>query len=369
MPGILRKEAAQEYLEGVPKFTYAVERDSFIQALRSVAQALGREISYPMLKGFSATGFRLMFAEDWRRFTPDALCGFDHADMAFQALGLRANALEIAPAEPARDASRNAIIQSIASGYPVMALRLMTWEDWGVIAGYRDHGAKLLCRTPHDPTAEFAENTQWPWLIFIITGEAAVPDRKVSALKSLRTAIELFETERYGRYYSGKAAYVHWLTGLKNSDSYQQLGERAALNYRAWIAQIHRAEADNFNEDRPYASRYLERAHVNSWRLTSLLDARRAAAAYLKEIAAWFSAPSAARLLQAGQLHSEIHELLGTAKPFAPSEWKLEEDPWNQEKRNQQAHILEKVLDLEEQAVACLKKVLEGDHDGGRQEG
>jgi hypothetical protein len=44
MSGIIRKENNTVYIDDVPKFTYAIERDSFIQALRSITHVLGQAV-------------------------------------------------------------------------------------------------------------------------------------------------------------------------------------------------------------------------------------------------------------------------------------------------------------------------------------
>ena len=359
MPGTIARDSGGVYVEGVPRFSYGPERDSFIQSLRAAAMALGRSMPYHLLKGFSAAAFRLIFHPGWQRYSPDALCGYDHTGLAFGCLGLAASACQADPAEPGAVAQvRRAIVHSIQRGYPALALRLMAWDDWGVVAGYAQDGQVLLCRTPHDQSGDLVPHQQWPRLTLLIAGEGPLPDPKVAVLRSLRAAVDLFETERFGPYYSGRAAYGCWIAGLKDGAAYLQLGEREGQDYRAWISRVQLNDADNLRADAPYASKYLERVHVNHRRLEGLLDARREAARYLGAAAALFGKPAAARLTQAGDLYAEASELLGRARTWAPSEWELEGNPWTQEKRDAQARTLAKVLALEERAIEAIKGAL-----------
>jgi len=359
MPGVTTRDNGRVCVEGVPRFSNGPERDSFIQSLRAAAMAVGRPMPYHLLKGFSATAFRLIFHPSWQRCSPDALCGYDHTRLAFGCLGLTASAQQTDPADPqAVAALRAAIVQSIERGHPVLALRLLAWDDWGVIAGYAEGGRVLLCRTPHDPTSDLARHQNWPWLALFIAREAPLPDSKTAALRSLRAAVELFDTERFGPYYSGRAAYSCWIAGLKDRAAYVELGEREGQDYPAWVRRLQLNDADNLRTDRPYTSQYLERVHVNHRRLESLLDARHAAARYLGAAATLFGGPAARCLVGASELYAEASELLSRACPWAPSERELERNPWSQEKRDAQARILAKVLALEERAAEAIKGAL-----------
>jgi hypothetical protein len=349
------------FIKGVPRITYGSERDSFIMALRAVGQVLGRDLSYPMLKGFSASAFRLIFHPDWQRYSPDALCGFDHSGLALAVLGLCAAPLEISTQDPQAVArSRAAILASLKSGWPVLALHLMGYEDWGVIAGYREGGTRLLCRTPHDRSEELSENEHWPWLIYPISAVGPGLNPVAAIRNSLQVAVRLFETEKFEIYFSGKAAYAAWIAGLRDTGFYIRQGEPQETGYEAWARQLRQADRANAEADRRYASPYLERVHVNHWRLTSLIDARRAAAGYLLEIAPWFDGPAAAGLAEATQLYNEMVGRLEEIHPLAPAEWCLEEDSWTPEKRARQAEGLERALDLEERAIVCIREALRG---------
>jgi hypothetical protein len=247
------------------------------------------------------------------------------------------------------------VVESLQAGYPLLALHCMQYEDWGLVVGYAREGQVLLCQTPHNDSP--AEARHWPWLVLRITDTGPLPGRLEWVQESLHTAVCLFETERFGPLYCGAAAYRLWIAGLREADFYRQQGEPGEAAYAAWIAPLLQAEADSFAGDLRYHSDYIERAHVNNWRMASLSDARRAAAAYLDEVAPLFDGQQRERLQQAGRLYARVTELLCQAQPHVVPEWRLGERPWTQPMRQAQADLLEQALQVETQAVEVLKAV------------
>lgn len=386
MPRTVKTTATKTYIPNVPSFSYADGRDSLVLAAQAAASALGREESYPMLKGLSALAFRLLFPVDWRRYTPDALCGFDHSALLFDPLGLR---VEVVQAERPddREAAREMIVESIRKGYPVLGLHLMEWEDWGVIAGFGGGGEKLYCRTPHDGSRDadppvdadatgqdaaplnvkpksYARQKHWPNRLLKITGEQPLPDRRESIRKSLQAAVELYDTEHYGPYYGGKQSYLNWVEGLRDADWYAAQGEPGEEGYAGWIKRIRRSEKENIEEDRAYHHPYLERAHVNAWRLESLIDARRTAGSYLNTIALETfrgTANSAVRMhiQQAAIRYNWLAAQLMTIRPFIVWDDELDQAPWTQAMRERQADLLSSARFIEEQGVLEIRAALE----------
>ncbi len=386
MPGKVKTTSLKTEVENVPPFSYNDGRDSLVLAARAAGAALGREESFATLKGLSALAFRLIFPADWRRYTPDALCGFDHTRLLFDPLGLRVSTASVG-SPSYQDVSWRIIVDSIQQGYPVLALHLMDWEDWGVVAGYTKDGKKLLCRTPHDggylasPGAEgggavvtamesgaveplparprpYTRNKHWPNFLMVVTGEQPTPDRRESIIASLRVAVELFETPRYGPYYSGSAAYLYWIEGLNDSAWYAAQGEPAEEGYTAWIHRITRPEKENIRADRAYQHPYLERAHVNAWRLESLIDARSAAANYLQSISYQFTNPARDRLLAASGHFNWLTGILASMRPFAPWDDELDVNPWLPIVRARMAELLSSARFIEQQGIVEIREAL-----------
>lgn len=361
MPARIIQSSSGAALDAVPPFSYSTGCDSYVLALQSAAASLDRSISYPMLKGLSALAFRLLLHPDWHRYSPDALVGFNHTPLAFGCLGLRAVTSQVNPQDSLSvQHSRMEIVNSIRAGQPVLGLHLIDWEDWGVIAGYRFGGDILCCRTPHDhDTNHLVDNKNWPVMVIHVYEQEGLTDHKTSILHSLRAAVELFNSEQYGIYYSGRDAFLYWIAGLRNHAVFDLLEERRDRDYAHWINLLRAADEVNASHDRRYSSPYLERAHVNAWRLTSLTDARRSAAQYLQEVAALFSPAAAQHLCNAANHYAQIAGLLESARPLAPWEFQLIQTPWTREMRLQQSEILEQVLGMEGQAVRSIEQALE----------
>jgi hypothetical protein len=358
MPGTVQRTPAAIKIDGVPPMSYETGCDSFVLALLTAAAPLGIEVSYPMLKGLSASAFRLMFPRDWRRYAPDALQGYDHSRLAYVALGLHVDVFEVNPTDPASIALVQPVVSGrIAAGYPLLGLQMMGWEDWGVIAGYSGACETLLVRTPHEQGSEPGPAKSWPWLIHALSGAGPAPNRKGSIQRSLRTAIELHETSAFGEYASGQAAYRFWIDGLHEEEFYAPFEAGNPAEAQSRLAELLAAEAGR-QGDVPFASPYLERVHVNNWRLKSLTDARKAAAAYLEEAAGLMSSEVGARLAAAGRDYDEAAQLLGMARPFAPSEGNLQAQPWTQRQRDKQAALLQQAAEVEDAAIAAIRAAM-----------
>ena len=80
----------------------------------------------------------------------------------------------------------------------------------------------------------------------IIGEEEKAPDRRESLLRSLEIAVEIANTEKYGTYASGFAAYEVWIAGLLDD---------------TWFEKFDKEKSDGM-------------AVANAWCYTSLVDAR-----------------------------------------------------------------------------------------------
>ena len=101
--------------------------------------------------------------------------------------------------------------------------------------------------------------------------------------------------------------------------------------------------------------------HANAHCYYSLVDARGAAAAYLRSIAAEFSGEAGERLARAAQQYEQIDEILHRRRPteIAPMPWALGEgEVWTQAQREAQAELLEEALAVERAAVSELERAL-----------
>ena len=213
-----------------------------------------------------------------------------------------------------RKAERQAIMEDIQKGRPVLAINLRVAPEWGIITGYTDNGNRFLCRTyfdeeildalqsqagwkPADGRAQaaggqpepdggaqrkrqgqsdsdgqrqarsdyrmvFEENGGylysdfWPFLIahFGEKGERKSPMDILKA--SLAALIGSFEAEESRGYHQGKDAYRAWIDGLSREEDFRLADDRENV---------------------------MRRLTVNDDMLGTLIDARFAAAAWLQE--------------------------------------------------------------------------------------
>ncbi len=99
-----------------------------------------------------------------------------------------------------------------------------------------------------------------------------------------------------------------------------------------------------------------QRMRGNHWIYACLLDARRAAAIYLRDLAVEFAAPIAAALRAAAGAFEALVDGLGErpVQEIAPSPWQLAPGAWSREMRHAQAARLARAFPLEHQAFSIV---------------
>ena len=284
-------------LKNVRRLSWAGERGSVGQmcpwagSLQAALEYMGEPYTYEQIMGMSGACFRLCFVDVWDYSCTDALVAYDYAAPLYRAIGYSFRVAERLEKQE-RKAERLAVMEDIRNGRPVLAINLRVAPEWGVITGYTENGKRFLCRTYFDGEVfeeleqedkskqkegqEQAENRNlaeerrivfeenggylfsdfWPFIIFHF-GEKQDRPSPLSVLKtSLKTGIESFYAEECRGYYQGKEAYRAWIKGLSKESNF-------------------RLENDRENA--------LRRLSVNDSMLCCLIDARRAAASWLRE--------------------------------------------------------------------------------------
>lgn len=247
-------------------------------ALYASLKYMGEAYTYHQIMGMSGACYRICFLDCWDYSCTDALVTFDYATPLYNAIGYSfriADRLE----KQERKAERLAIMEDIQNGRPVLAINLRVAPEWGIITGYTDHGSRFLCRTYFDKDVfaaleqedgknkedrrivfedneGYLFNDSWPFLI-IHFGEKTDRPSPTDILKtSLTTLTDSFHAKECRGYYQGEAAYRAWIKGLSKESDF-------------------RLENDKEN--------VLRRLTVNDNMLCNLIDARHAAASYLRE--------------------------------------------------------------------------------------
>jgi hypothetical protein len=321
-------------IDGVEKLSWESGFNTAMGSIGAVARALGDDVSYEYLMGVSGTAFRLHFHQpNWCPSSPDATVGFDHTAPVMRALGYTTETIFSHADRPEEVRKvRETIVASIDRGLPVVATDLIAVPDWGVITGYADSGEHLVCRTYHDKTSEYSVAEKWPWIIMVIRGRQAAPDRQESIRKSLEIALTVSHTPAFGKYASGFAAYDRWVADLQDT---------------ARFAEAEEGEIGG-------------RMHINGWCYRSLLDARTMAGRYLQEISEGFEADAGASLSRAVAAYGALVTTLKAGLPHAPMPWTPEAGgKWTQAMRDDEADVLRKAKAQEQEAIGEIEEVLQ----------
>ena len=253
-------------------------------SLHAALKYMGEPYTYEQIMGMSGACYRICFTDVWDYSCTDALVAFDYVTPLYSAIGYSFRIVERLEKQE-RKAERHAIMEDIQNGRPVLAINLRVAPEWGVITGYTDNGSHFLCRTYFDKDifealeqkdeqgqadgrrqadrwTVFEENEGylfsdlWPFII-IHFGEKKNVKLPLEILKtSLTTLVNSFKAEECRGYYQGRDAYKAWIRGLSEESDFRIEDER-----------------DNV----------LRRLDVNDNMLCNLADARRAAAAWLRE--------------------------------------------------------------------------------------
>lgn len=302
---------------------FARGRDcTFIHCLELVLEALGRPTGYDELMGFSGMAFRTQFRPDrWDVGNPDPIVGESCLDPVFASVGMNYDLRVVRRDELSEAAAlRGEIAQSIDHSVPVLAANIIRPEDWGIIVGYRAD-QQWLCRS-YNGGAQNRDRLAngWPTAVVLVGKRLSPPGRREILTASLQRAVELFQRRQAGRYILGSRAFDSWCQELRRVD------------------------------DRTYL-------HPNCWTYVCLIDARAAAARYLRAIAPEFGAQSS-HLIAAAELYEQEVQILKDSYKYVPAERDFPNSVPPPEMRERQIDALLRARGLEQQAVDEMQKAL-----------
>lgn len=247
-------------------------------ALYAAFKYMGEPYTYNQIMGMSGACYRICFTDVWDFSCTDALVAFDYMTPLYRAAGYSfhmADRLE----KQERKAERLRIMEDIRKGRPVLAINLRVAPEWGVITGYTDNGSRFLCRTYFDhevfdalERGDFQDSEErhmvfeenegylfsdfWPFLLLHFGEKEETPPPLDVLRTSLNILVQSFEAEESRGYYQGKAAYQAWMRSLSGEDDFDLENDREKV---------------------------LRRLSVNDNMLCHLIDARNAAACWLRE--------------------------------------------------------------------------------------
>lgn len=353
-----RSSRDQYIIDGIPQLGFGRGQDcSWAGGMTLALTARGVETTYEQAMGYSGACWRVAFEPVWDYSAADALVVYDYSIPACKAYGLnarRANRLE--PQQ--RTAEKLAILEDIRQGRLPLAINLRVAPEWGVITGYLEDGATLLCRSYFDDETfseleadpEFQAHMrvsqgylhvdQWPYRLIRLGDQSEAPSALENLYGSLRVKLESMQAET-----------------LSNSSSYA-IGYKALEVWRAglldhpWYAA---ADEEAFGR----------RLSVNHFCMMALADARRCAAAYLRDSLPLVHDPQQhAALEEMTDVYVEIAILLDkyykdmSAPAILGTTGVPPRDRWTTRQRELQAELLAKVASLEHQGDTLAQTVL-----------
>ena len=336
----MRREKDRTYIAGLEGHGIGCKDDhdnSVIACIAGVMAAMGEDFSYPYLMGVSGAAFRVQMRVDphWCPSAACAPCGYDCTPGAMAVTGYGLRWIETQREGKSLDdgvaQARPAIAESIDRGVPV----IFGHDESALIVGYRTDGHRIV-RTYEKPQDGYDDTDDWSWRTGIIEPQDLPMDRRQAVADSLRRAVTLANTERFGSYLSGFAALEHWADALLDDARFD------ALTKDNWFPI----------------------AHGNGYCYPCLWSARVSAERYLREVAKEFEEPVASRLLHLADLYRQMHETLSRTKPefgcvWDLQPWKLKSpENWTRRIRQKESDLLREALGIERQAITEIETIL-----------
>ena len=325
MKSAVIQSSERTFIENILRLQWGKNADnSFIRSTQFALNALGENYSYQYLMGISGAAFRLHFDPDWCPSSVDATTGFDVSKILFRSLGYACELVKIN--DNSFDDIRflyQKIMNQIDSGIPIVAVNLRGHTEWGIISGYLNDRPGILCRTYFDEADEYSLAEHAPWLSFFIGEKSKSLHEQTLFSNSLKIGVQLAKTDQFEQYKNGFSALETWI---------EKLGESASANSTAF------------------------KAYETNWTIFNcLLDARRAAAAYLSDMFQKYPRENSEIIVEKYQ--AIVNLLEQTQKEVLPSYSAIAEK-WTPEILLKQTEVLEQVLKLEKEVIELVEAVI-----------
>lgn len=328
----LTAEFSRKILENVPVLAWGQGREcTFVGALEAALAVTDHRYSYTDLMGYTALAFRVRWFKpnDETRWCPSCAVGEMEEEItaAARATGW-ALPVELHIGDPHIEQSVPRILASINEGKPVLAYS--DHLDVGVVYGYTNDGKTLLFRDYHKGAAVHelpASSIGWMWIHLGEHGTPLAPREAVT--ESLRMAVKHWTRGEAhagpGVYWYGGAAYDAWKMDIASAGTFSD-EDRGKLFFVGW------------------------------WNFTTLLDARHAGVAYLRERASLLALPLRDAASRAAALYEKECQLLGHAVDqkdafLGPWSGKTVQD-WSDAVRAREVELLSQVAQLEDKAAS-----------------
>jgi len=359
-------------------------------ALETVAQHTGEDVDYNYLMGSSGCAFRLWvgMGGSTEASLPD-MSAFYHLGKALETIGF-SKELDVPGGWKNTDAIQKAIRESVDRGFPAIIETGMA----GIVFGYTD--SDFVWQAMHNPIRQSRIDDHR--IIALqktgkrLDGRDAVMGSFAAAIQESRSGTVSFEGQEHK---VGIAAYDAWVQTLRTPVlevlriEYAELKANALdamanpqpenEEFRDWLKGSgfgeYLAELDVEDITMGHDSNaYMEHWHDNTWPYEALLDARTAAAKYLKQIAGLFEGEKRAKIEVLAGKFSEIEGMLRDNWLWMPLRFwvNFEEGTiwspagtvdgilWTDEMRSKAADTLERVKQIEIEAYGIMEDLVDG---------
>jgi len=318
----LKETSDRIFIENIPRLEWGKNNDiSFIKSAQLALNSIGENYNYEFLMGISGAAFRFHFHPDWCPSASDFTTGFDVSKVLFKSLGYNYEFYSID--DNSFDEIRtlyHKIIDQINKGIPIIAINLKVYPEWGIITGYLKNRPGILCRTYFDESDGYSLAEHAPWLSVFINEKFKPYSEEKLIKNSFQIAVQIYETEKFGDYYSGINGFNKWI---------------GHLNKYAKLKEL----------------RSFEHHEVNLTLLYYLLDARRAAFEYLSSMN--YKLELGQRIIK--NYENIVRLLEDTAFNHLPS---FDSNPGDWTKSNiiHQIEVLTEIREIEKETIVLIKK-------------
>ncbi len=331
-PALVLRGKGEARIEGVRPLKWGDNRDTtFAGALEAALSVTENPYSYAELMGLSGMAFRLRWsnADTNTKWCHSSAVGEmpDEYHALFTLTGWTLPSEWIEPDGRDNAAVAKRIVASIDAGQPVVCYPGN--YNVGLIYGYRDAGATVLAYDYMSPDP-IALPTEKLGPLFTYLGDFTKPPSLREALtSSLRMAVANWRREKGDgglpdrEYWYGEAAFAAWIRDLGRFDALTP-DDRASL------------------------------FSLDPWVFTSLIDARRAAATFLREWSIVLDGEPREAMRRAAGLYEDEARALSAFLPERKPIAKLED--WTEESRRKEMDVLTQARGLEASAIAELAK-------------
>jgi RNA polymerase sigma-70 factor (ECF subfamily) len=341
----LPADFARKVLDNVPTLAWGTNREcTFLGALEAALAITDHPYRYSDLMGWSGMAFRTrwMSRDEPPRWCPSSAVAEmeEEIEAVAAATGwpLRFDFMHSpeAPADGSGTSEGGAhvarltgrVTEDIDGGKAVLAYD--PGLDMAVVYGYEDGGKMLLLRDYHHADKPLRLPPAQLGFLIVFLGDHREPlSRREALLGSLRIAVRNWERESYregpGEYWYGRAAMTRMAEDLANAHAFGE-EERRALCQPAWFV------------------------------LDTMVDARRAAATFLRENAALLDDSPAGALRAAADTYEQESGLLRGGLESVP--FSLNASEWTPEMQQRGAKVLIEAREMEEGATGKIREAL-----------